>query len=50
MLEAATGVSPDLGKGRFRVYARLRGRRWHVLVEPDANDRLLVVVTAFCAE
>jgi hypothetical protein len=49
MLEAATGFAPDAVEGRFQIESPLRGRRWHVIVEPDLDDRLLVVVTAYCA-
>lgn len=48
MLEAATGFAPDAVEGRFQIERPLRGRRWHVIVEPDLDDRLLVVVTAYC--
>ena len=48
MLEAATGFAPDAVEGRFQIECPLRGRRWHVIVEPDLDDRLLVVVTAYC--
>jgi hypothetical protein len=48
MLEAATGFVPDTVEGRFQIESPLRGRRWHVIVEPDLDDRLLVVVTAYC--
>ena len=49
MLEAATGFRPDVVDGRFIVQGRFRGRRWHVIVEPDPEDRLLVVFTAYRA-
>ena len=49
MLEAAIGFRPDVVDGRFIIDGRLRGRRWHVIVEPDADDKLLVVVTAYRA-
>ncbi len=48
MLEAATGFAPDAVEGRFQINSPLRGRRWHVIVEPDLDDRLLVVVTPYC--
>lgn len=48
MLEAATGFAPDAVEGRFQIESPLRDRRWHVIVEPDLDDRLLVVVTAYC--
>ena len=47
MLEGATAFAPDVVAGRFVIEALLRGRRWHIVVEPDPDDRLLVVVTAY---
>ena len=47
MLEAATGFAADVVDGRFLIESQLRGRRWHVIVEPDPEDSLLVVVTAY---
>ena len=47
MLEAATGLAADVVDGRFLIESQLRGRRWHVIVEPDPEDSLLVEVTAY---
>lgn len=47
MLEAATGFVSDVVKGRFVIDSLLRGHRWHVIVEPDPEEGLLVVVTAY---
>ena len=47
MLEAATGFAADVVDGRFLIESQLRERRWHVIVEPDPEDSLLVVVTAY---
>ena len=47
MLEQATKFASDVVPGRFVIEAPLRGRRWQVIVEPDPDDRLLVVVTAY---
>jgi hypothetical protein len=47
MLEVATGFAPDVVEGRFVIESPLQGRRWHVIVEPDPDDSLLVVVTAY---
>jgi len=30
-----------------RVESQRRGRSWHVIVEPDLDESLLVVVTAY---
>jgi hypothetical protein len=47
MLEAATAFVRDVVDGRFVAECPLRGRRWHVIIEPDPEERLLVVVTAY---
>ena len=50
MLERAAGFEPDHVEGRFVIHAVHRDHTWHVIVEPDAEDRLLVVVTAYRVE
>lgn len=47
MLEAATVWSPSDTSGRFVIAARHSGRPWRIVVEPDEEDRLLVVITAY---
>jgi hypothetical protein len=50
MMEEATGYSDDVAEGRFVVFASVRRRRWNIIVEPDPDDDVLVVVTAFPVE
>ena len=47
MLESPTSVEPSRRQGRWVVSVKLRGRNWTVVVEPDADEHLLYVVTAF---
>lgn len=47
MLERALNYRRDPVEGRWVIESRHRRRRWEVIVEPDAELRLLVVVTAF---
>jgi hypothetical protein len=47
MLERATGYREDVVEGRWVVETKHRGRAWDVIVEPDLERRLLVVVTAY---
>jgi len=47
MLHRALGFQPDHMDGRFAIRTDHRGRPWHIIVEPDPEDRLLVVVTAY---
>ena len=47
MLERATGFRPNVLEGRFMVEVRRLARLWIVIVEPDAEAKLLVVVTVY---
>ncbi|MBI3457943.1 MAG: DUF4258 domain-containing protein [Candidatus Rokubacteria bacterium] len=47
MLQRASGFSPSVGQGRFMIETTHRGRPWIVIVEPDPDDRVLVIVTAY---
>jgi hypothetical protein len=47
MLNNATGLREDEVAGRWVVLARHRRRRWEIIVEPDRQLRVLVVITAY---
>ena len=47
MLERASTYRRDVVEGRWTIETRHRDRAWEVIVEPDGELRLLVVVTAF---
>lgn len=47
MLERATGFEPSVVEGRFMIHSRHVERPWIVIVEPDADVNLLVVVTVY---
>ena len=47
MLDRATGLEPSVVEGRFMIQARHSQRPWIVIVEPDADVNLLVVVTVY---
>ena len=47
MLERAAGYRVDVVEGRWLIETRHRRRVWEVIVEPDSERRLLVVVTAY---
>ena len=47
MLEQATGVEPSVTEGRFMIHTRHAHHPWIVIVEPDGDAKLLVVVTAY---
>ena len=47
MMETATGLREDVEPGRWIVAASHGSRQWEVIVEPDPDDRFLVVITAY---
>jgi len=50
MLEHSYRIRRDIVPGRWVAASRHRGRRWEVIVEPDLQRELLVVVTAYPVE
>ena len=47
MLERASNYRPDVVERRWIIESRHQRLRWEIIVEPDNEVRLLVVVTAF---
>lgn len=47
MLEQATSFEPNVVEGRFMIPVRYLQRRWIAIVEPDVEEKLLVVVTVY---
>ena len=47
MMDGADAFEPDEIEGRYVIQTRHRRDDWHIIVEPDEEDHLLVVVTAF---
>jgi hypothetical protein len=47
MLERATAFEPNLVDGRFMIHVRHLQHPWIVIVEPDNDEKLLVVVTVY---
>lgn len=47
MLERATRYEASVVEGRFMIHATHERRPWIVIVEPDIDARLLVVVTPY---
>jgi hypothetical protein len=47
MLERAPGFGASVVEGRFMIQTRRGQSPWVVIVEPDAEARLLVVVTVY---
>jgi hypothetical protein len=50
MLDHPTSITPGRFPGRFQVATRFHGGPWIVVLEPDSDDRLVWVVTAFPLE
>lgn len=47
MLHDPSRTDEDWVEGRWVVESHHHGRVWHVILEPDENERVLVVVTAY---
>jgi hypothetical protein len=47
MLERATAFEPSVVEGRFMIPVTHQNRAWMVIVEPDSDAQLLVLVTVF---
>jgi hypothetical protein len=47
MLEGAGGYREDVVEGRWVIEAKHRMDSWEVIVEPDEEEKLLVVITAY---
>lgn len=47
MLENTTGYAEDIVEGRWTIRAKHQRRKWEIIVEPDFEEKLLVVVTAY---
>ena len=47
MVTDALGFEPSHEKGRYVVHSRLGRDRWRIVVEPDPEERKLIVVTGW---
>ena len=47
MLERATNYEASVVEGRFMIHVVHKQRPWIVIVEPDVEARLLIVVTPY---
>jgi hypothetical protein len=47
MLHEATAYSPSVAEGRFLIQTTRSNRPWVVVVEPDGQERKLVIVTTY---
>jgi hypothetical protein len=47
MLERATGYESSVVEGRFMIHVAHRRRPWIIVVEPDVDAKVLVIVTSY---
>jgi hypothetical protein len=47
MLQKATGLRKHVVPGRWVAVSRHRRKNWRIIVEPDPETKLLVIVTAY---
>ena len=51
MLLNAYNIEKDKEEGRFLIKSKHIGNNWEIIVEPDLDEKLLVVITAYpCKE
>jgi hypothetical protein len=47
MLERASSFEPSVVEGRFMIHVRHDQRPWIVIVEPDVDAKVLLIVTVY---
>ncbi len=47
MFDRATTLRPDKEIGRYVAVSTLHSANWEIILEPDINEKLIVVVTAY---
>ncbi len=47
MMDRAYLYEPNEIEGRYVIYTKHHSNDWKIIIEPDEEDHLLVVVTAF---
>ena len=50
MLSTSSDLRRDIVPGRWVIQTRHRGTSWEVIVEPDVDAQLLIVITAYPVE
>lgn len=50
ILDSASKLVPARRPGRWLVHTRHAGHPWVVVVEPDLDDKILMIVTAYPEE
>jgi protease II len=47
MFENALEYSKDVVEGRWMIKTKHKGKKWEIIIEPDIEEQLLVVITAY---
>jgi hypothetical protein len=50
MLQYAIGYENDFISGRYKIQTTNRNKIWEIIVEPDFDENVLVIVTAYKLE
>lgn len=50
MLGKVTELVPDVEPGRWIAEGRTERQKWRIIVEPDEDDSVIVVITAYPIE
>lgn len=50
MLSRTEMYEKDIDENRFKINASFRNRRWEIIVEPDFDEKILVIITAYMTE
>jgi hypothetical protein len=47
MLKNAKGYESDIEEGRFKIVTSFKRGNWEIIVEPDYDEKVVVIVTAY---
>ena len=47
MFENASECNEDVVEGRWVIITKHKGKKWEIIIEPDLEEKVLVVVTAY---
>ena len=50
MLHSAKSYKKDIEEGRFKIKSNFKTNEWEIIVEPDYQEKILVLVTAYSVE
>jgi hypothetical protein len=50
MLDSSSGYEKDSEEGRFLIRSVYKHKYWEIIVEPDYEEKILVIITAYSPE